>query len=151
MSAPVRRAVLAAASTSAVVVLLLSLKPHHTAVLAGGAPPAPAAPPARSASSPAPGGSQPTGGTYTGDAVPTRYGTVQVAATVKNGRLTAVKVVQAPSGDGRSSQLAATAVPQLTQEALAANSGHIDAVSGASYTSQGYIQSLQSALDRAGV
>ncbi|MFC9427142.1 FMN-binding protein [Streptomyces sp. NPDC056987] len=151
MSAPVRRAVLAAASTSAVVVLLLSLKPHRPAALAAGTPPAPAAPPSRSASSHPAGGAHPTGGTYTGDAVPTQYGTVQVAATVRNGQLTAVKVVQAPSGDGRSRQLAATAVPRLTQEALAAHSAHIDAVSGASYTSQGYILSLQSALDQAGV
>ncbi|MFJ7996188.1 FMN-binding protein [Streptomyces sp. NPDC096310] len=151
MSAPVRRAVLAAASTSAVVVLLLSLKPHHTAVLAGGVPPAPTAPPSRSTASPSPGGSPPAGGTYTGDAVSTRYGTVQVAATLRNGRLTAVKILRTPSGDGRSRQLADYAVPQLTQEALGAHSAHIDAVSGASYTSQGYIRSLQSALDRAGV
>ncbi|MEE1803519.1 MULTISPECIES: FMN-binding protein [unclassified Streptomyces] len=158
MSAPVRRAVLAAASTSAVVVLLLSLKPHHTAVPAGGGAPPPAgtsqpqaAAPSRDAASPAQGGSHPAGGTYTGDAVSTPYGTVQVSATVRNGRLTAVKVLRVPSGDGRSQQLAGYAVPQLTQEALGAHSAHIDAVSGASYTSQGYIQSLQSALDQAGV
>ncbi|MFE2937999.1 FMN-binding protein [Streptomyces sp. NPDC059255] len=151
MSAPVRRAVLVAASTSAVVVLLLSLKPHRPGALAAGTPPAPAAPPSRSASSPPSGGAHPAAGTYTGDAVPTRFGTVQVAATVANGQLTAVKVLRTPSGDGRSRQLAATAVPRLTQEALVAHSAHIDAVSGASYTSQGYILSLQSALDRAGV
>lgn len=81
----------------------------------------------------------------------TQYGTVQVAATVKAGKLTAVKVLQVPSGNGRDQQIAAYAVPRLTKEALARHSAHIDAVSGASYTSQGYIQSLQSALDRAGV
>ncbi|WP_327294358.1 MULTISPECIES: FMN-binding protein [unclassified Streptomyces] len=146
----VRRAVLAAASTSAVVVMLLSLKPHHAAETAG-AQPAPTAPPPRSVSSPPPGGPHPVSGTYTGDAVPTKYGTVQVTATVKDGRLTSVKALHTPSGDDHSRQLAASAVPRLTTEALGAHSAHIDAVSGASYTSQGYVQSLQSALDKAGI
>ncbi|WP_328379272.1 FMN-binding protein [Streptomyces sp. NBC_00440] len=150
MSVAVRRAVLAAASTSAVVVMLLSFKPHHAAETAG-QPPAPTAPQPRSASSHPPGSSHPVSGTYTGAAVPTKYGTVQVTATVKNGRLTSVKALHTPSGDDHSRQLAASAVPQLTKEALGAHSAHIDAVSGASYTSQGYVQSLQSALDKAGI
>ncbi|MFD3912346.1 FMN-binding protein [Streptomyces sp. NPDC058603] len=147
-----RRAVLTAASTCSLVVLLLALKPHHTAAVSalGGTPPSGAAPsPTRS--EPAASGSHPVSGTYTGDPVDTRYGTVQVAATVQGGKLTDVKVVQVPSGSGRDQQITAYAVPRLTQEALTAHSAHIDAVSGASYTSQGYIQSLQSALDKAGV
>ncbi|MFC9651877.1 MULTISPECIES: FMN-binding protein [unclassified Streptomyces] len=148
-----RRAVLTAASTCSLIVLLLALKPHHTAAipaLGGGTPPGGTAPsPTRS--EPAASGSHPVDGTYTGDPVDTRYGTVQVAATVQGGRLTDVKVVQVPSGSGRDQQITAYAVPRLTQEALTAHSAHIDAVSGASYTSQGYIQSLQSALDKAGV
>ncbi|MFD3923024.1 FMN-binding protein [Streptomyces sp. NPDC058595] len=145
-----RRAVLAAASTSALVVLLLTLKPHQPATPAGGASPPAGTSPAPTGPASPPGGSQPGTGTYTGDAVSTQYGTVQVAATVKAGKLTAVKVIQVPSGNGRDQQIAAYAVPRLTKEALATHSAHIDAVSGASYTSQGYIQSLQSALDRAG-
>lgn len=46
-------------------------------------------------------------------------------------------------------QIDSTAIPQLTSETLTAQSARIDAVSGASYTSAGYIQSLQSALDKA--
>ncbi|BDM69345.1 FMN-binding protein [Streptomyces nigrescens] len=145
-----RRAVLTAASTSALVVLLLSLKPHQPAALTGD--PAQAG----AASAPTPSGrpsqgSHPADGTYTGAPIRTRYGTVQVTATVKAGRLTAVKVLHAPSENGRDREIAAYALPRLTQEALSAHSAHIDAVSGASYTSAGYVQSLQSALDRAGV
>ncbi len=88
-------------------------------------------------------------GTFTGDPVDTPYGTVQVAATLARGRITSVKVLQAPDHNGRDRQIASYALPRLTREALGAQSAHIDAVSGASYTSQGYVQSLQSALDRA--
>ncbi|WP_030813828.1 FMN-binding protein [Streptomyces sp. NRRL S-337] len=145
-----RRAVLTAASTSALVVLLLSLKPHQPAGLTGDPAQAGAAP-APTPSGHASQGSRPAEGTYTGASISTRYGTVQVMATVKAGRLTAVKVLRAPSGNGRDREIAAYALPRLTQEALSAHSAHIDAVSGASYTSAGYIRSLQSALDRAGV
>lgn len=142
-----RRAVLAAASTSALVVLLLTLKPHQAATPVDGAAPSTGTAPAPTGPASAPAGS----GTYTGDPVQTQYGTVQVAATLTAGKLTGVKVLQVPSGNGRDQEIAAYAVPRLTKEALAGHSAHIDAVSGASYTSQGYIQSLQSALDRAGV
>lgn len=72
-----------------------------------------------------------------------------MAATLTHGKLTAVRVLRAPDQNGRDQQIASYALPRLTQEALGAQSAHIDAVSGASYTSQGYIQSLQSALDQA--
>lgn len=58
-------------------------------------------------------------------------------------------MLRAPDRSGRDQEIAAYALPRLTQEAIGAQSAHIDAVSGASYTSQGYIQSLQSALDQA--
>ncbi|WP_328545747.1 FMN-binding protein [Streptomyces platensis] len=145
-----RRAVLTAASTSALIVLLLSLKPHQPADLTGDPTQAGAAP-APSPTGRPQRGSHPADGTYTGAPISTRYGTVQIAATVKAGRLTAVKVLHAPSENGRDREIAAYAVPRLTQEALSTHSAHIDAVSGASYTSAGYIRSLQSALDRAGV
>ncbi|MEX2969985.1 FMN-binding protein [Streptomyces sp. C184] len=159
-----RRAVLTTASTSALVVLLLTLKPHHSADPIGGTPqtgaaaaPAPTGSAHRGATStPSPTGSTHRGaghgnGTHTGAPVSTKYGTVQVAISVKAGRLSAVKVLQAPSEDAHSREIAASALPRLTQEALNAHSAHIDAVSGASYTSAGYIRSLQSALDEAGV
>ncbi|AOP47466.1 FMN-binding protein [Streptomyces lydicus] len=145
-----RRAVLTAASTTALVVLLLSLKPHQPAGLAGDPSQAGAAPAPSPSGSPRQG-KHPADGTYTGATISTRYGDVQVAATVRSGRLTAVKVLRAPSENGRDREIAAYAVPRLTQEALSVHSARIDAVSGASYTSEGYIRSLQSALDRAGV
>ncbi|MGW3570686.1 FMN-binding protein [Streptomyces sp. NPDC000941] len=76
---------------------------------------------------------------------------MQLAVTFSKGKITAVKALQTPSGDGRSQQIASYAVPQLTSETLSAQNAQIDAVSGATYTSEGYVQSLQSALDKAGV
>jgi uncharacterized protein with FMN-binding domain len=87
--------------------------------------------------------------TYTGDAVSTRYGDVQVRIRVKNGKVTSAKVTQVPWGNGRDQQINSYAVPVLNQEAVASQSASIDMVSGATYTSQGYIGSLQSALDQA--
>ncbi|AXG81245.1 FMN-binding protein [Streptomyces paludis] len=148
-----RRAVLAAASTATLVVLLLALKPHEATQLAVGAPastPTPTSTPTSSSTPSTTASPAASSGTYTGDAISTRYGTVQLAITVTDGELTAVNVLQVPS-EGRSQQIAADAVPRLTAEALTAQSARIDAISGASYTSQGYIDSLQSALDKTDV
>jgi uncharacterized protein with FMN-binding domain len=89
--------------------------------------------------------------TVTGDPADTMYGPVQVQITVKNGKLAGVDAIEYPTETPHDEQINAYAIPQLTQEALAAGSAKIDAVSGASYTSQGYITSLQSALDKAGI
>lgn len=86
-------------------------------------------------------------GAIDGPLVTTRYGPVQVRVTVKGGVVTDVQAVQLPTG-GKSGQIADYAAPVLRREALAAQGGGIDAVSGASYTSQGYSQSLQGALDQ---
>ncbi|MFF3000765.1 FMN-binding protein [Streptomyces sp. NPDC057950] len=146
-----RRAVTVTTGISAVVVALLALKPHQPPALDGIS----RAPSASSGPRTTPSGAPPAGastgtGTFTGDSIDTPYGTVQVAATLAKGKLTAVKVLKAPDQNGRDQQIADYALPRLTQEALGAQSAHIDAVSGASYTSQGYVQSLQSALDQAG-
>ncbi|MER5941900.1 FMN-binding protein [Streptomyces sp. NPDC001928] len=98
-------------------------------------------------------GSQGSGGsaqaaTVTGDAVQTQYGAVQVRVTVAGGKITKAETVQAPKG-GQSDQVTANAVPKLNQAAVAAGTADIDAVSGATYTSAGYKESLQSALDKA--
>ncbi|TQE15765.1 FMN-binding protein, partial [Streptomyces ipomoeae] len=85
----------------------------------------------------------------TGSAVQTDYGPVQVRVTVSGGRITAAEALQQPRG-GRSTQISGTAIPQLNQNAVAAGSADIDAVSGATYTSAGYKESLQAALDQAG-
>lgn len=90
-----------------------------------------------------------TGSTYTGDAVATRYGPVQVQITVVGGKVTKSVVTQVPWNDHKDQEINSYAVPILNQEAVAAQSSSIDMVSGATFTSDGYIQSLQSALDQA--
>ncbi|MFD3450815.1 FMN-binding protein [Streptomyces sp. NPDC058691] len=144
-----RRAVLATIGISALIVALLALKPHQLPALAGVAPRSPTAPPSPHGPAGTSSGVSAGTGTFTGDPIDTQYGTVQVAATLTKGKITSVQVLQAPDQNGRDQQIAAYALPRLTQEAIGAQSAHIDAVSGASYTSQGYIQSLQSALDQA--
>ncbi|MFD5857254.1 FMN-binding protein [Streptomyces chartreusis] len=142
-SHPIRRVVLAGAATVSGIVLLLSLKPASdpgSAQAAGvGAPPAASAQ----------GGAQAAGaGTVTGEAAQTQYGAVQVRLTVSNGKITRAEAVQAPKG-GQSDQITANAVPKLNQAVVAAQGADIDAVSGATYTSAGYKESLQSAIDKA--
>jgi uncharacterized protein with FMN-binding domain len=88
-------------------------------------------------------------GTYTGDAVQTRWGTVQVQITVKDGKITAADAVEYPSENPKDQQINAYAIPQLNAEVVDAQSASIDAVSGATVTSDGYIESLQSAIDQA--
>jgi uncharacterized protein with FMN-binding domain len=76
---------------------------------------------------------------------------VQVQLTVANGSITNVAVVQYPNSNGKDQEINARALPVLIQETLTAQSATIDMVSGATYTSDGYVTSLQSALDRAGL
>ncbi|MEU8586208.1 FMN-binding protein [Streptomyces sp. NPDC048664] len=146
-SHPLRRAVLAGAATVSGIVLLLSLKPASGPASAQ----AGAAPQQNAAAQEAPqGGSGPQTGarTVTGDVARTEYGPVQVRLTVSDGRITRAEAVQAPKG-GLSDQKTAMAVPKLNQAAVTAQNARIDAVSGATYTSGGYKQSLQSAIDKA--
>lgn len=89
--------------------------------------------------------------TVTGDVVETRWGPVQVAITVSSGTITAATAVQVPSENGKDVEINERAVPVLTSETVSAQSAQIDSVSGATYTSDGYITSLQSALDKAGL
>lgn len=88
--------------------------------------------------------------TFTGAATPTRYGAVQVQITVEGGQVTSA-VGQQAATDGHSQMIANVAIPQLQQQAVAAQSAAINGVSGASYTSAGFAQSLQSALQQAGL
>lgn len=96
-----------------------------------------------------PSASSGSSGTYTGDAVQTRWGTVQVEIVVADGKIVSSDAIQFPSENSRDQQINSYAVPQLNAEVVAAQSGAIDAVSGATVTSDGYISSLQSALDQA--
>ncbi|MGW7546644.1 FMN-binding protein [Streptomyces sp. NPDC054770] len=145
-SHPIRRVVLATAATVSGVVLLLSLKPSSDPASASAAG---AAPSAAAAGQESPQGGTGAAGSTTvdGDATQTQYGVVQVRLTVANGKITQAQAIQAPKG-GTSDQKTALSVPQLNKETVAAQSANIDSVSGATYTSTGYKQSLQSALDK---
>ena len=88
-------------------------------------------------------------GTYLGATDTNRWGPVQVQITVTNGQITAVDAVQTPSENGKDIAINARATPILQSEALAAQSASIDGVSGATYTSNSYKVSLQSAIDQA--
>jgi uncharacterized protein with FMN-binding domain len=89
-------------------------------------------------------------GSATGDPVPNRWGTVQVEATVEDGRLTRITFLDLPYADGTSQAISDNAAAILTQQAIDAQSAQVDGVSGATYTSDGYRRSLQSALDQLG-
>jgi uncharacterized protein with FMN-binding domain len=171
-----RRVILAVVSTAIGLVFLLSFKTHTQAALGrpaalgtptpgSGAGTAPTAGPAGktsarktaaattpAASSPASAGrSASAAKTVTGEAIDTIYGPVQVKITVKGGKITAVTATKYPTDTPRDYQINSYAIPALNQETLQASSASIDAVSGATYTSQGYIGSLQNAIDQAGL
>lgn len=84
----------------------------------------------------------------TGSTVDTRYGPIQLQVTFSGTTITAITALQTPNEDDRSVSINEQAVPILTQEALASQSASIDTVSGATYTSEGYLRSLQSAIDQ---
>ncbi|GAA1001272.1 FMN-binding protein [Subtercola frigoramans] len=92
-----------------------------------------------------------TAQTYTGSVVNTRFGTIQVSVTVADGTITDVTALKLTDDDNKSVQISARAAPILRSEVLAAQSANVATVSGATYTSDGYLQSLQSALDQAGL
>jgi len=87
--------------------------------------------------------------TVNGSSAGTRYGPVQVRVTIRSHRLVAVTALVYPSSGRRDQEISSFALPQLEQEAIAAQSAQIDTVSGATFTSDGYRRSLQSALDAA--
>jgi uncharacterized protein with FMN-binding domain len=161
-----RRVILAICATAVGLVLLLSFKTQTQSGVTGTSPaaalgsPTPgndAASPSASAS-PAASGSAKSGTagstaakTVTGAAWPTIYGPVQVKITVAGGKITAATAVEYPLDTPRDQQINSYAIPQLNAETVAAGNAQIDTVSGATYTSQGYVGSLQSALDKAGL
>jgi uncharacterized protein with FMN-binding domain len=89
------------------------------------------------------------GTTFAGAAVPTRFGNVQVQITVVDKQITAATVLQIPNRDRKDIQINNRAVPILNSATVKAQSADIDMVSGATVTSVAYIQSLQSAIDKA--
>lgn len=157
-----RRITLWLASTATTLVLLFS---YHTSTSSGtttsiaaptnGGSVAAAGSGSSSGSDPAAASGSSSGSgdstTYTGAAASTRFGDVQVQITIASGKVTAATVTQVPWRDHRDQEINSQAVPILNEEAVSAQSSNIDMVSGATYTSQGYAQSLQSALDQAGL
>lgn len=89
-----------------------------------------------------------TSGTFTGTPVSERYGSVAVQITVANGTITDV-AANSSVGDSRSQQIEARAEKLLRASVLTAQSAKVSMISGATYTSQAYLKSLQSALDQA--
>jgi uncharacterized protein with FMN-binding domain len=165
-----RRITLWLLSTVAAVVLLFSYRtslggsavpavaaapanPGSTSASSGGDPTSTASPSASASSGDSSGSSSSSGksGTFSGQTAGTRWGDVQVTITVTNGKITAVNVPVYPNGNGRDQEINAFALPTLVQETLQAQSADIQTVSGATVTSDGYLQSLQSALDAAGL
>lgn len=92
-----------------------------------------------------------TATTVAGDAASTRWGPVQVELTINGTKITKVTVVQSPSENPKDVEINDYALPILTQETTTSQSADIDMVSGATVTSEGYLQSLQSAIDKAGL
>ena len=160
-----RRVILAVAGTIAGLVALLSFKSHvpsaPVAATTGGSGGA-----ASSSSSPSSGGGQtevvpgafpqgsiarnlPAGETAVdGKVASTAYGPVQIQLIKRAGKVVKVAVLVQPTNTLHDVQIGEFAFPKLISETLAAQNAKIDAVSGATYTSAGYIQSLQSALDK---
>lgn len=131
--------------------------PTTTANSRGGSTPSAAATPAPTPTatngsvSAATAASDGASGTFTGTSVQTRFGAVQVQVTVANGSITDVTALQLTDKDQRSVSISNRAAPVLRQEVLAAQSANVQGVSGATYTSDAYLSSLQSALDQAGL
>ncbi len=165
-----KRILLSITGTILGLIALLSFKSHGTAIGGPNALPSAALPGAGTSSSarqpsstsapPTPDATStnartktttPATRTVTGDPIQTQYGVVQVKITLAGSKITNAGFAQLTANDDTSAQINSQAAPILLQQTLSAQSAQIDGVSGASYTSQGYQQSLQSALDKAGV
>jgi len=96
------------------------------------------------------GSSSAAGGTFTGPVAANPYGNVEVQITVVAGKITDVQALALPSG-GHSGRISSFVAPILRTQALTAQSAAIDGVSGATYTSRAYAESLQGAIDAAGL
>jgi uncharacterized protein with FMN-binding domain len=145
-----RRSPIVLTATIAGTAGILAFHPHAPAAQTASATPtatATATPTATSSSSTSSTG---VSGTATGDAVATQYGDAEVRVTVTNGKITKIEALQLQGNEPRSVEISSAAAPILQQEVLSAQTADVDAVSGATFTSASYTQSLQSALDKLG-
>jgi uncharacterized protein with FMN-binding domain len=140
-----RRSPIVLTATVAGTAGVLAFHPHSPAVQTATASAA-ATPTATSASTT----STQASGTATGDSIATQYGNAQVRVTVKDGKIVKVQALELQGDDPRSVQISSSAEPVLQQEVLANQTAAVDAVSGATFTSASYMQSVQSALDKLG-
>ena len=156
-----KRILLALVGTVAGLAALLSFK-THSGLTGGVALPAASLPSsapsstsggtsAPSSSAPPKPGQSSAAKTIAGPAIQTRYGVVQVQVIVSGQKIQNASFLQLTADDPRSAEINSQAGPILLQQTLSVQSSQIDGVSGATYTSQGYLQSLQSALDQAGI
>ena len=145
-----RRAIIATAGTIVGLVALLDFKSSGAVGGAGGVPVATGTDTAATSatSSTTSGSSQST--TITGSDVEYVYGDIEVRITVVDGRIKKIGIPSESATDPRSESINSVAIPILTREALAAQSIHFDAVSGATFTSDAFAQSFASALDEEG-
>jgi uncharacterized protein with FMN-binding domain len=155
-----KRALLIAGGTVGGLGAVLMITPPNlskTTLIAIDTPaPAPSATPtksgATSTAAPTVAPAKPVGGvtgSFTGSVANTRYGPVQVKITVENGKIVDAQAVQAPSGSN--DRYTQKAVPVLRQQTIAIQSANVQGVSGASFTSYGWYQSLASAISKAGL
>ena len=132
---------------------MTALTPAKTATSAGAAPsgsPTPTGPdPAASPTSAPPASTGVTDGTCAGSAIDTPYGTIQVKAQISGGKISNVIPVQMTNVGSLSTEIDRQAVPMLKSEVLSSQSANVNSISGATYTSEGYLTSLQAALDSA--
>jgi uncharacterized protein with FMN-binding domain len=138
-----RRVILAVTGTIAGLLALLGFRSHVPSSGPAVAEGAAATPGPVTSQAPLPAGAR----AVDGNVADTVYGPVQVQVVVLDEKITGVNILEQPSSTVHDLQIGQVAFPKLISETLAAQSAHVDAVSGASYTSAGYIKSLQSALD----
>ncbi|MFI5959939.1 FMN-binding protein [Cryptosporangium sp. NPDC051539] len=128
--------------------LKANLAPADTATGAAAPPPAAAAEPSTSQAG---GDAAKAAKTATGKESTNPYESVQVKVTVSGKKITKVEIAKFEPKDAQSKQIGGGALPKLQQATLAASSADIDTVSGATFTTKSYKESLQSALDQAGL
>jgi uncharacterized protein with FMN-binding domain len=146
-----RRIVIWLASTITIVVLLFGYHTSTNKSTSAATVPSASAPTTTSSPQGGSSGNSSNIKTYTGSVAQTRWGPVQVKITVQDGKLSKVTVLQQPNGNRRDQEINDQALPILIDETVSAQSAKIDMVSGATVTSEGYLQSLQAAIDEAGI
>ncbi|MBK4346989.1 FMN-binding protein [Lacisediminihabitans sp. G11-30] len=141
----------AAAHTFAAQAAIPATSTTSTGTPSAASPTSSASPVPSSSPSPSAAAPNPSSGTFAGAVQSTRYGNVQVEIVVANGKITDVKALHLTDQGGRSVQISNRAAPTLRSEVISSQSAQVDSVSGATYTSDAYLSSVQSAIDKAGL